>query len=233
MTQMRARERMPAVLARADAFGAASRHSRRVRILKYAVPAVAGFGVIAFGLVALFNPFATKDIDVDVGKLQVSGDRLTMELPRLTGFNKRQQSYNVTAKTASQRLTAPGLIDLSNLEAVISMPDKTSATLRAMTGSFDSNSELLTVHDKVTVASTKGYSADLLSATVDFKRGTVRSDDPVKVMLTSGVVEAGSLHVQSGGDTITFAGGVATSFKGKSGTAPQVAPAPDTKGSNE
>lgn len=152
-------------------------------------------------------------MDVDVGSVSVSGDRLTMEMPHLTGFNKNQGAYNVTAKSAMQRLTSPGLIDLTELEAVINMADKTTATLTALNGRFDSTTEFLSLSQKVKVASTKGYAAELSSASVDFKTGTVKSEEPVSVTVASGVVQAGALLVKSGGSVITFSNGVSTSFK--------------------
>ena len=222
---------------RGGAFGVAQRHSRLVRLLKYAIPTLAGLGIAGFLFFTFFDPLAREEISVDVGKLNVSGDRLTMELPRLTGFNKRQQSYNVTAKSASQRLTAPGLIDLTDLEAVISMPDKAKATLKAINGKFDSNAELLTLHDNVTVSSTSGYSAALTAATVDFKAGTVKSDQPVRVNLESGVVEAGSLSVSGGGDVIIFDKGVSTRFhtqnKDQSTARAVAAPRSDSRGTTQ
>jgi lipopolysaccharide export system protein LptC len=241
ITHMRARSGpSAAALARRGAFGAASRHSRLVRFLKVAVPSIALVGLVLFVLVTLFNPFGPKTIDVDVGKVDVSGDRLTMQLPRLTGFNRRQEAYNVTAKTASQRLTAPGLIDLTDLEAVISMPGKDKAVLKAATGKFDSTAEILMLHDDVRVTSTRGYSADLAVATVDFKAGTVKSEEPVKVHLESGIVEAGALDVKGGGDVITFTKGVTTRFhttaKGNGERPPHGTPAPgssDSRGSTQ
>jgi len=199
--------------ARAGAFSAAHRHSRRVRFLKVAIPLLALGGGALFLFFALFDPFRIKDVDVEVGTVSVSGDRLTMELPRLTGFNKNQDAYNVTAKTAMQRLSAPGIIDLVDLEAVISMADKTSATLTATSGRFDSASEFLKLNEKVKVVSTKGYSADLTSASIDFKTGTVKSEEPVSVAVASGKVSAGSLLVKGGGSVITFSGGVSTRFQ--------------------
>jgi lipopolysaccharide export system protein LptC len=224
--ESRVERRTASVRARGGAFGAADRHSRLVRTLKIAVPSLALLGALGFVGLSLFNPFARPDVKVDVGKLNVSGDRLTMELPRLTGFNKRHEAYNVTAKTATQKLTAPGLIDLSDLEAVISMPDNGKATLKAVNGKFDSNAELLQLHDKVTVSSTRGYSADLDAAVVDFKAGTVKSDDPVKVRLDSGMVNAGALSVTGGGDVITFNKGVSTRFQTPNQQRGQAAPEP-------
>jgi lipopolysaccharide export system protein LptC len=203
-------------------------------MLRYAVPGLAGLGVLLFLFYALFDPFRVQDVSVDVGNLSVSGDMLTMELPRLTGFNSRQQSYNVTAKTAQQRITAPGLIELTDLEAIISMPDKAKATLTASAGQFDSTKEFLTLREKVRVSSTKGYSADLSAATVDFKAGVVRSEAPVEVALESGLVKAGALLVQGGGDVITFSRGVSTTFEtkktGEGPDAAAAAPQPERQG---
>lgn len=106
-------------VSREGAFHAARSHSRLVRFLKFAVPTVAVAGMALFVFFAWFNPFRAQDLKVNVGQVGVSGGRLVMELPHLTGFNKRQQSYNVTASTASQKVTAPGLIDLTRLDAVI------------------------------------------------------------------------------------------------------------------
>jgi lipopolysaccharide export system protein LptC len=236
--ESRGQRRAAGVLARGGAFGAADRHSRRVRILKIAVPGLACLGALVFVVLSLFNPFARETVNVDVGKLNVSGDRLTMELPRLTGFNRRQEAYNVTAKTASQKLTAPGLIDLTDLEAIISMPGNGKATLKALTGKFDSSAELLQLHDNVTVVSTKGYAAKLAAATVDFKAGTVKSDDPVKVDLESGTVEAGALAVSGGGDIIVFNKGVSTRFETptenrKRGSGAPTRPQPEQRGTTQ
>jgi lipopolysaccharide export system protein LptC len=217
------------VPARAGAFSAAHRHSRRVRFLKVAIPLLALAGGALFVFFAFFDPFRIKDVEVEVGTVSVSGDRLTMELPRLTGFNKNQDAYNVTAKTAMQRLSAPGVIDLVDLEAVISMADKTSATLTATSGRFDSASEFLKLAEKVKIVSTKGYSADLTSASIDFKTGTVTSEEPVSVAVASGKVSAGSLLVKGGGSVITFSGGVSTRFQAPAktdGKAPASAVAP-------
>ena len=226
---MRVRMGAPAPLSRDIAFNAARRHSRFVRFLKFAVPSLALIGVVVFVFFAWFNPFRVKDAEVDLGKLNVSGDKLTMELPHLTGFNKKQEAYNVTAKTASQRITAPGLIDLSDLEAVITMQDKSVATMKAVSGKFDSNAEILTLRDKVGVTSTKGYSADMNSATIDFKAGTVKSDEHVKVNLSSGEIQADSLSILQGGTTILFKGRVSSTFHAQtkpSKTSPQGVSAP-------
>jgi lipopolysaccharide export system protein LptC len=211
--EMRVKVAPPAELSRGRAFDAARQHSRRVRWLRVAVPVLALGGVLAFGAYVLFDPFSIKGAVITIGTPQIKGNRIVMELPHLTGFNKRQQAYNVTAASASQVITSPGLIDLQKLEAVISMADKSTATLTASLGKFDSGKEVLNLNDDVKVKSTKGYSADLSVATIDFKAGTVESNQPVVVTLANGTIKGGSLSIASGGSTINFRGGVSSRFQ--------------------
>jgi lipopolysaccharide export system protein LptC len=209
----RVKSAKPANLSRESAFNAARSHSRRVRFLKVAVPATAFAGAALFVFFAWFNPFRAADIKVDVHQVSVSNDKLVMELPHLTGFNKRQQAYNVTAMTASQKVTAPGLIDLTNLDAVISMVDKSSTTMTANGGKFDSNAEILSLRDNVKVKSTKGYDARMQTGTIDFKAGTVVSSDPVTVNLANGTISGNGLNIVDGGSKITFHNGVTARFQ--------------------
>jgi lipopolysaccharide export system protein LptC len=202
-----------ASVSREGAFVAARSHSRLVRFLKLAVPMTAVLGIAAFIFFAWFNPFRAENIKVNVGQVGIDGGKLVMELPHLTGFNKRQQAYNVTARTASQKVTAPGLIDLTHPDAVITMVDKSTTTMTADGGKFNSDAQILSLQDNVKVKSTKGYDAVLRSGMIDFKAGTVKSSDPVTVNLASGTISGDGVDIVEGGSKITFQGGVTAHFK--------------------
>lgn len=209
----RAGPAMASPASRAQAFREADRNTRRVRLLRKAVPLIALSGVAVMIGLAFFNPFRPKEVEVDIGALTVSGDQLTMELPRLTGFNKRNEAYNVTAASASQKLTAPGEIDLKDLNAIITMADKETATLKAASGQFNSSTEMLTLTEQVSVGSTRGYNATMQNATVDFKAGQVTSQGDVTLNLENGLIQAKNLKIIDGGDRILFEGGVTTRFE--------------------
>jgi len=101
--------------------------------------------------------------------------------------------------------------------------DQSKATLSSNAGTFDSNAEILHLQDNVRVQSTKGYSADLSVATVNFKAGTVDSDKPVVVKLANGTINGNALSITKGGSTISFTGGVTSRFQ----RMPAAAPAPE------
>src|SRR5260370_631411 len=83
-------------------FRAAARHSRLVRFLRIAIPA----GIVSIAaviLVATFlNPFRLiADFPIDPGKISLSGTKIIMELPRLSGFTTDSRPYELTARAAA------------------------------------------------------------------------------------------------------------------------------------
>src|SRR6185295_19799686 len=128
----------PALQAGMDArFAIAARHSRLVRILRIAVPAVVGLAMAGVVAISIFNPFRAlmKQLPVDMDNLVVSGSKITMESPHMSGFTPDQRPYEVWAKTATQDLTDPDKVDLRTLRAKVLMEDRTTnITLDARSG---------------------------------------------------------------------------------------------------
>lgn len=191
---------------RQQAFRAARRHSRMVRLLKVLLP-VSGLTLAVYGLL----PTVTPQIDlgpVQIDKIELSGDALTMERPRLTGFDKAQRSYEVMAKQARQNLSNPKVIALDQIDARLQIDQSAFATLDAASGVFDSDKETLILQDDVVVRSTTGYEAFLEAARIDLKGGLVTSDEPVEVKTNAGNVKAKGLEIRDQGGTIVFRKGV-------------------------
>lgn len=105
----------PAYLAGLEArFAAAARHSRMVRILRVAVPAAVVLAMATVLGVSIFNPFRMliPKLPVDMGNLVVSGTKITMESPHLSGYSTDQRPYEMWAKAAIQDLTDPDHVEL-------------------------------------------------------------------------------------------------------------------------
>src|SRR4051812_8147294 len=98
-------------------FAIAARHSRMVRVLRIAVPAAVIVAMTTIVAVSIFNPFRMllPKLPVDMGNLVVSGTKITMETPHLSGYTPDQRPYEVWAKTATQDVTDPDHVDLSAL----------------------------------------------------------------------------------------------------------------------
>jgi lipopolysaccharide export system protein LptC len=216
-------------------FAAAARHSRMVRVLRVAVPATVILAMTTIVAVSIFNPFRMllPKLPLDVGNLVVSGSKITMESPHLSGYTPDQRPYEVWAKTATQDLTAPDHLDLKTLRAKVLMEDQSTVTLDALTGSMDTKEQLLDLHKDILLITSTGYEARLTQAFVDMGKGTVTSDEHVDVKLPNGTVSADKLKITGGGEVVRFEGNVvmnldnlpATDVSGESANTP-AAPEP-------
>ena len=215
----RAELRAPTTALRSRAFARARSHSRWVRFFKRAIPVGAVLGIAALGLATWYNPF--YDVEgLTLGPVSVSGTHVTMESPRLTGFRNDSRPYEVTASSARQDVRKPNLVELSDLRARIVTDDQGSAArLEALTGILDTQKEQMELRRDVRVRTDGGQDVRLRSAFVDFKAGTVVSDEPVTVSLGNGVIQATGLEVRDNGKVLHFRGRVSTVFDGP-GSAP-------------
>ena len=191
-------------------FRAAARHSRMVRILRVAVPAAVILAMTGLIIVSVFNPWRMilPKLPVDIDNLVVSGTKVTMENPHLAGFSADRRPYELRAKAAIQDLTAPDHVELRVLRAKVMMEDRSSVTLDARTGFFDSKQQLLELKKDIFLQSSTGYEAKLSQATMDINKGLVTSNEHVDVKLLNGTLVADGLKIINSGEIVRFEGNV-------------------------
>ena len=192
-------------------FAIAARHSRMVRVLRVAVPAAVILAMTAIVFVSVYNPFRMllPKLPVDIGNLVVSGTKITMEAPHMSGYTPDQRPYEVWAKTATQDVTDPDKVDLSTLRAKVLMEDRTtSITLDARNGLFNSKTQLLDLRKDIFLQSSTGYEARMSQALVDIGKSTVTSEEHVDVKLLNGTLSADRLRITGGGEVVRFEGNV-------------------------
>jgi lipopolysaccharide export system protein LptC len=190
-------------------FRSARRHSRIVRMLRRVIPI--GSLVAFIGLIVLpfINPFGPLS-GLSVGPINLSGSRVTMEMPKLTGFRKDNRPYEVTATSASQDIRKPNLVDLTDMKARLEMESSGWVRLESKKGTFDSQKEQMQLNGDIKVITDTGYQAFLKSADIDFKAGTILSREPVRVSMGETTITADTLDVTDNGKVIVFAGRVST-----------------------
>jgi len=191
------------------AFRAARRHSRIVRILRIAVPASVAVGLIIITLVTYLNPLRMlAKLPINLDNLVVSGTKVTMEAPRLTGFTHDARAYELTADTAAQDMTKPDIVELRNLRAKVQMQDNSSMEMTALSGIYDAKGETLKLDKNILLNSSTGYQGRLSEATIDIRKGNVVSEHPVEVKMLQGTLNANRLDIVDSGDLVRFHGGV-------------------------
>ena len=211
-------------------FAAAARHSRMVRMLRVAVPAAVALSMAVIVLIAVFNPFRITEIaklPIDMSNLVVSGTKITMETPHLAGFSTDQRPYELWAKAAIQDLANPDQVELRTLRAKVMMEDKSTVTMDARTGFFDSKQQMLDLRKDIFLQSSTGYEAKLSQAYVDINKGTVTSDEHVDVKLLNGTLTADRLRIVNSGEVVRFEGNVVMNLIMESPAAPEPEPEPE------
>ncbi|MCC6984455.1 MAG: LPS export ABC transporter periplasmic protein LptC [Bauldia sp.] len=200
------RDRLDVTAVRGEqAFAAARRHGRIVRVLRWALPLVvilAAGGFLAF----LYLP---KQIGpVTIGKIDLEQNSLVMETPRISGFHGNEQTYEVSASRAVQRLDDPTKVRLDDLQGTIGLAEDNTATVSAGTGLYDTAAEVLTLSGGIAINTTQGYEAHLEEATIDFAAETMRSDRPVSLITPDGTISGEAVEISDGGHRILVTGSV-------------------------
>jgi len=196
------------------AFRSARRHSRMVRILRIAVPASVGLVLVVVMLITYLNPLRMlAKLPINLDNLVVSGTKVTMEQPRLSGFTSDARAYELTADTAAQDMTKPDIVELRNIRAKVEMQDKSSMELRAVTGIYDAKGEMLKLDRNIEIDSSTGYQGRMREALIDIRKGNVVSEQPVEVRMLQGTLNANRLDILDSGDLVRFHGGVVMDMK--------------------
>lgn len=224
----------PAYVAGMEArFASAARHSRMVRVLRIAVPATVVLAMASIVAVSIFNPFRIllPKIPVDMSNLVVSGTKITMESPHLAGYSTDLRPYELWAKAAIQDLTDPDHMELKTLRAKVMMEDKSTVTMDARTGYYDSKQQLLDLRKDIFLQSSTGYEARMTQAYVDLNKGSVVSDEHVDVKLLNGTLTADKLRIYNSGEVVRFEGNVVMNLDnlGDPPAPEPVAPPPKTR----
>jgi len=187
------------------AFRRAARHSRLVRILRIAMPVAIVLILGAVVLVSWLDPLKVlARLPVDAGKVVISGTKITMQAPKLTGYTRDRRWYELSARAAAQDITKPDVIELHDVHAKIESQDKSTMALSAARGAFSRKAGVLNLNDQIVLKSSGGYEMRLDEATVDTASGGIVSNKPVRILSQQGTLNANRFEVEKSGDVVRF-----------------------------
>lgn len=189
------------------AFRQALRHSRSVRRLRILIPALVVLLIGGFAAWTWFNPMRLLLKVPDIGgDLVISGTKITMQQPRVTGFTRDSRPYEFSAQSAAQDLTRPDIVELNDLHGKFEMQDKSTTEMTADGGTYNSKQEMLNLGSHIVVTSTSGYKILLKSADIDIHNARMTTDDPVQIEMKQGRLDAKGMEVRDAGGEIVFSG---------------------------
>ena len=131
------------------AFRAAMRHSRLVRITRVGLPVLIVVCAAVFGLYRWFDPMRVlARLPISTDGMVISGTKIVMRQPRLTGYTKDERPYTVTARTAAKDLTNPDALEMEDILTTIVMPDGRNVELTATEGLYESKAETTSIAER-------------------------------------------------------------------------------------
>ena len=187
---------------RTQAFARASRHSKWVKFLKFALPAGALAIVAGFGLIALQTRLIVPEIDV--ASVALEGGKIVMNSPKLNGVTNDNQPYTVEAARALQSATNIDDVDLEEITAQIPFGKGTTAHLQAPIGHLNNKTQILTLKGGFDLTTSDGMVAKLQNAVFDFDARSLKTECPVDITRAGTHIKADSMTISEGGASVVF-----------------------------
>ena len=185
-----------------SAFDEARRHSRRVRVLKTALPVLAAAIAVSFiGYSWFITP---AKISLDLAASGIVDGKLVMASPKLDGFTKSKLPYTMTASRAIQEFGNMDRFELEDITALLPVSDKVKADIKAATGVFDNKTQKLDITSPIKIVTSDGMNADLTDAKIDIKTGRLETAKPVDIRLENSRIQADSFIAEDQGKVLIF-----------------------------
>ena len=194
-----------------EAYRAARRHSRLVRILKFVLPGLAVVGAVVFWASVHFIPGDLANL-ISIAGIDAKSNSVVMREPHISGFEGTRRAYEVKADSAVQSLSDPKVLTFNAINAHIGLEDAGTATVDATTGVYNGNNNTLQLKDGIAIKTTNGYSASIQAAAVDLAKGSLTSSQPIEIRSKEGVLRADSMEVSDRGKHVIFRGGVSITY---------------------
>jgi lipopolysaccharide export system protein LptC len=185
-----------------DAFDSARRHSRRVRVLKLAIPLIAAAIAVAFPVYSYLVAPASIAVQAD-GSAFANG-KLVMANPKLNGFSKDQLPYSMTAVRAIQDVSKQGIINLEGINAKLPISADNVAAVSASRGTYNRDLNTMSLASDIVITTTDGLEAKFKSVFLDMSKGTMKTSDPVDVSRGGSRIMADSMSVRDNGKVLVF-----------------------------
>ena len=190
-------------------FAAAARHSKRVRILRVALPAIAVLAVAGYFLATRLQS-AIDAIPIDFDDIEVTAEAVVIERPRLTGYQAGGEAYEVTAERAIHQNDNPDFLTLENVQAMIQLPGGATAWFAAPAGEYDTRASMMRLTGGLLMTIDTGIEATLDEITVDVANGVIRSARPFELEAANVTIRGNNLEMTP--NSVRIGGRVETVF---------------------
>ena len=175
-------------------------NSGRVRVLKFALPALAVLMLAAFAGFAALRELSIPD--VAISQVSLSDGKVAMDNLRLRGVTSDDKPYEVEAVRALQPVNGTGPVELFDITATLPMDTGQTAALEAETGTYDQAGGTMTFDGGLRFQTEDGMVATLQNARIDLETSTLQTDAPVDIRRQTTHISAQSMMIEQGGKVL-------------------------------
>lgn len=194
-----------------------SAHDRRMTLLKWLLPTLAGLLLAAIVIWPLssvqeFSFLLAKD------RVAVATERLRVDRALYRGETARGEAFVIEAQSALQKSSAVPEVDLKGLSASLDSREGL-AKVTAPGGRYFLETDVLRVMGPVKLTSDAGYTVDTGTVDVNLDARTVMSREAVSGQLPIGSFSADRLSADVHGRVVVLEGRAHLRIKGRAGRA--------------
>ena len=190
--------------------GRTARAATRSRIAPYFSGA---FALVVLLLVGIFiyqaGTFTSKP---KLGEV-LPADQVTVTDSTITGLDKQQRPYSISARTAIQDKDNPNFITLDEVRGATNRSNGDPITFQSLKGFYDSDVKTLDLDTNVVIRSQGRFTARMDKAHVIVEEKRLTSNVPVAVDLNTGTINANGVEIANDGNNILFLNGVKAHFE--------------------
>jgi len=194
-------------------FKRTARHTRRVRLLRWLLPAIV---VIGAGAYLLSVSIPDIDLPIEFDSVTIDGEGVVIERPQLADYQADGEPYTLSAARAIQRNDNPNQLILEEVVAEYVLDNGARAEFFAPAGEYNSSTTLMALSGGVEMSIGDSVTLSLETVTVDVPNGTISTDRPFRLaagnllltgndlmMTDSDLTIGGGVHTEIGADGVS------------------------------
>ncbi len=177
-----------------------------VSFMKLLLPAAA---LVVTGITVTWPQLLPDKNQLKVGSTPLMGlqiEGLVIENPRYIGTDKEQQSYQISAASASQSNRSDRFIYLTRPKADLMLSEHGRIALTARTGVYNRQVEIVELTGNVTLLTRNGFRFVSESAVIDLQESAATGRQQVRGTSSRGEVTAEGFRLKDGGRHVAFTG---------------------------
>ncbi|MGE0239044.1 MAG: LPS export ABC transporter periplasmic protein LptC [Parvibaculaceae bacterium] len=183
----------------------------RARLAPYVSGAFAG-AVVLLLLIFLYQAGTFTPAPKPADLPDLPADQVTVTDSTITGLDKQNLPFSISARNAVQDKDKPNFITLDDVSGASNRSNGETITFSSRSGLYDSDVKTLDLDTDVVVKSVGRFIARMAKAHVVVGEKRLTSNTPVAVELTSGTINANGVEITNDGNNILFLNGVKAHF---------------------